>query len=251
MTRIDNFLVAQVSRFAESIDLSYLSRLFLIASENHVTKTTLVSCSMGSFFFLPLTSEQVGRLARPRVSTRPILYEALYMYKEPLSHAAEKRVAAATPSSDSRPISRGPSALPASVHPFFFRSPRLAAIAGDDEDSQASVARDGDADKLTRDACVGSRAVRTSVPRARGRGVERSAQRAPSPCERGVRVRGRSSRLDSSIEGERERERDRASQPSCDHPSNASLPSFGAHENSKNCSRQFGEREKKEENNRE
>lgn len=58
MTRIDNFLVAQVSRFAESIDLSYLSRLFLIASENHVTKTTLVSCSMGSFFFFLLRASK-------------------------------------------------------------------------------------------------------------------------------------------------------------------------------------------------
>lgn len=67
MTRIDNFLVAQVSRFAESIDLSYLSRLFLIASENHVTKTTLVSCSMGSFFFFS-SYERASRPTREAAS---------------------------------------------------------------------------------------------------------------------------------------------------------------------------------------
>lgn len=195
------------------------------------------------FFFLPLTkSEQVGRFAGPRVC----LY-AVY----PLRSIINVQRAAVTRSREAggccHAVIRFPSHFQRPLRATRERSPVSFPLSSSRPSRAttrtASVARDGDADKLTRDACVGSRAVRTSVPRARSRGDERSAQRAPSPCERGDR--GRSSRLDSSIKREREREREIAL---CDHLAiiyRMLLPSFGVHENSRNCSRQLGEKEKR------
>lgn len=175
----------------------------------------LVSCSTGSresrvsagslfiyfFSFLGRASESARR---PRISTRRSFTKYIGKYKEPLSHTREAggccHAVIRFPSHFQRaPLhlpryrERSPVSFPLSSS----RSPRAA-----DATRTASIARDGDADKFTRDECVGSRAVRTSNPRART--LRRRAFRATCPLPLWARL---VVPLDSSIEGERERSR--------------------------------------------